>query len=351
MKEDNKQVRISILIPAFNVQDYLEECLESVLVQTLQPCEIVLAYEKSGDRTLEICESYAARHDMIKIVEQQAKGLSAARNTGLDHATGDFIVFIDSDDFISGNMLAVLHETITRTGADMVKCGIQLYFNESRTERMKGIQDSELVMENKETFFRAFFHKQLNPGVCNAIYRRELFHGIRFFEGKLVEDTFVAPHLLMASKKIVTIPEPLYCYRQREGSIMRTFDDRHFDILESKEQLKQVLLDNGLFESLQNDLYVWYGFHLMIMIKQSAKYSPWRQYKKYVSELHRREPEEELDRILQAVYNQDGTLQPERNYQAGIEKMKKALAYFRSHPDRYWLKVAYNQWKKSRKNI
>ncbi len=339
---------ISVLVPVFNVEDYLEECLESVLNQSLMPFEVLLAYEESRDRTLEISVSYAARYDMVKIVEQQAKGLSAARNTGLDHATGDYIVFIDSDDFISENMLAVLHDAITRTGADMVKCGIQLYFNESRTQRMKGIQDTELVMQDKETFFRAFFHKQLNPGVCNAIYRRELFDGVRFFEGKLVEDTFVAPHLLMASKKIVTIPDPLYCYRQREGSIMHSFDDRHFDILESKEQLKQVLMDNGLFESLQNDLYVWYGFHLMIMIKQSAKYSPWRQYKKYVSELHRRESVEELDRILQAVYKQDGTLQPERNYEAGIEKMKKTLVYFRNHPNRYWLKVTYNQWKKSR---
>jgi len=340
--------KISVLIPIFNVEAYLEQCLDSVLAQSLQPYEVILVYEQSDDQSLSICELYARKYNHFKVVRQKVKGLSASRNTGLDHATGDYVVFLDSDDFISENMLAVMCSKAVNSDADIVKCGIQLYFNDSRIEKMKGMADYELALQNETDFFQALFSHKFNPSVCNAIYRRSLFSDLRFVEGKMMEDNFITPYLLLVSKKIVTIPDGLYYYRQRPGSTMHAFSDKHFDLIESNNQLKKILIQSGLFEIFRDKYYAWSGFHYMITIKNAAKHSSYFRFRKHVKRFAEMVPDNQFQKVLQAKINTADIAEMSQEQIESMQKTRRILARYKKNSTIFWLKIKYGKWKKAR---
>jgi len=340
--------KISVLIPIFNVQDYLEQCLDSVLAQSLQPYEVLLVYEQSEDQSLSICEIFARKYSHFKVIRQKTKGLSASRNTALDHATGDYVVFLDSDDFVSENMLAVMCNKAVDSDADIVKCGIQLYFNDSRIEKMKGIADHELVLRNKTEFFQALFSHKFNPSVCNAIYRRSLFSDLRFVEGKMMEDNFITPYLLLKSDKIVTIPDGLYYYRQRPGSTMHAFSDKHLDLIESNNQLKEILIQNGFFERFCEKYYAWSGFQYMITIKNAAKHSSYFKFRKYIYRFEKLVPDSQFQKVLEAKLSSSENAEMSQEQIESMHKTRKILTKFKKNNTIFWLKTKYGKWRKER---
>ena len=337
---------ISVIVPVYNVEEYLEQCLESIAAQTLKPTEVLLINDGSTDASRDICESYVSKYDFMKLIDQDNRGQASARNTGLDHATGDFIAFVDSDDYIAVHMLATLHDKAVNTGADMVKCGTWYYFDEDRIEKLWDIEGEELILDDKRSFFKALLNRIILHSVCDALYRKELFDGLRFTVGMLQEDTDIAPSVLMACERIAVIPDGLYYYRQREGSTMHMFDSRHFDVIACNRKMKETLIQQNLFDALDNDFYNWYGVHLMQLVKLAARYCSFLAFRKHVRRFHQLVPERELAAIMAADKGYDDEMKSSKKHLEFVIKSKKVLGNFRKNPELFWIKTKYNRWKK-----
>jgi len=338
---------ISVIVPVYNVEEYLEQCLDSILAQTYQPAEVLLINDGSTDGSREICESYAGKYDFVTLIDQENQGQASARNTGLDLVSGDFIAFVDSDDYISEHMLATLHDKAVSTGADMVKCGTWYHFHEDRIEKLWGIDEGEeIILDDKLSFFRALLNRRIMHSVCDALYRKKLFDNLRFEVGKFQEDTLITPQILLACDKIVVIPDGLYYYRQREGSIMHMFDARHFDIIECNHKIRDILIRHELYDELLNDFHMWFGVHLMNLIKHAARYSSYPAFRKHVRRFHKLVPEQELGAVLAADTGQGEDGNSCNRYLEFVKKSKKVLGNFRQNPDLFWIKAKYNKWKK-----
>lgn len=208
---------ISVIVPVYKVEPYLRQCIDSILGQTYKELQIFLIDDGSPDGSGDICDEFARKDQRIKVFHTENRGLSAARNLGLDEAKGDIISFIDADDWIEPRMFEVLYEMLERTGADISACSF--VEENSASIRLQCFEDR--TYERKEIPV-ALLGSKINNSVWNKLYRREVFRSVRFPEGKYYEDIFAAPEILCGTKKIVCISEPLYHYRIRKGSITQT---------------------------------------------------------------------------------------------------------------------------------
>ena len=209
---------ISVIVPVYKVEPYLRQCLDSILGQTYKDLQVILIEDGSPDSSGDICDEYAQKDQRIKVFHTENKGLSAARNLGLDEAEGDYISFIDADDWIEPQMLEVLCEALERTGADISACS---FVKEFPSSSMFMCID-EMIYEGEE-ILAALLDKKYNYAVWSRLYRRKLFRNIRFPEGKYYEDISSALAILREAGKLVCISEPLYHYRVRQGSISQTY--------------------------------------------------------------------------------------------------------------------------------
>ena len=233
---------VSVIIPIYNVENYLERCLDSVINQTIKDIEIILVNDGSTDNSGAICNKYAEKDKRIIVINKKNGGLSDARNKGLDKASGKYIAFVDSDDFIHKDMLYKLVNQCEQLDCD-IAIGSHMRF--SKIEEIKEVEkiynpilfDSISAMSN---YLADNEDKKIFTMVCDKIYKRELFDDIRFPYGKLYEDGFVTYKLLYKAKKIVYIEDILYYYYQRSGSIM----NKGFTLksLESYDDWRQIFL-------------------------------------------------------------------------------------------------------------
>ena len=208
---------VSVVVPIYKVEPYLRQCIDSILGQTYKNLQVLLIDDGSPDGCGEICDEYAQKDHRIEVFHTGNNGLSAARNLGICKAKGDLISFIDADDWIEPRMIEVLHETLERTKADVSVCSFVKEFPSSSMF----ICFDEKIYEGEE-ILDALLDKKYNYSVWNRLYRRELFRGVRFPEGKYYEDIFSALAILREAGKMVCISEPLYHYRVRQDSISQT---------------------------------------------------------------------------------------------------------------------------------
>lgn len=211
--------KVSVIVPVYNTEKYLRCCMDSVIGQTLRDIEIVCVNDGSTDGSLAILQEYAAKDERIKIINQENKGLSAARNAGLKVATADYISFIDSDDFVHPSFLERLYNAIQDTNCDIAGCD----FAKIRGKRevlpsKKGVEKiyepALNVLLNRKNF--------IHFNVWNKLYKRELIRGIPFIEGMYYEDWVFNTCVFAGAKSFVWISAPLYGYRISENSIMRS---------------------------------------------------------------------------------------------------------------------------------
>lgn len=211
---------ISVVVPIYKVEEYLEKCIISIENQTYKDLEIILVDDGSPDNCGKICDEYALKDTRIKVIHKVNGGLSDARNAGIDVASGEFISFIDSDDYIHPQMLEVLYNIMQESKADIAVCGFKqvnecedtefVYIEEPvKTEKAVGQQ----VMNQLQ-------HKNLITVVAwNKLYRARLFKNNRYKKGIVHEDEFLIHHLLHECNLIVYTNEPMYFYVQRNNSI------------------------------------------------------------------------------------------------------------------------------------
>ena len=212
-----KKYLVSIIIPVYNVKKYLRQCLESVVQQSFSNIEILLIDDGSTDGSESICEQYASKDRRIVLFHTENRGLAAVRNYGLDHATGDFIAFIDSDDWFELNTIEILIKYALQYDADIVACRCYKEFVDKAISSRK--LDDFAVFTNEKALCELICFNNIGQGVWNKLYRRELFEDLRFPVGRLYEDVFLTYRLIANARKIVWLPNMLYHWRMRAKSI------------------------------------------------------------------------------------------------------------------------------------
>lgn len=208
---------VSIIVPVYNVEPYLRKCLDSLVCQTYPEIEIIAVDDGSSDASSEICDEYASRYHNIKVIHQDNGGLSVARNVGMDHASGQYYGFVDSDDYVSPLFIQKLVRAAQESGADISMC--RFGHNGSFQLRGNGIQ----ILQRRELALALCNDATGNFGiVCNKLYSAGLFSDIRFPEGRIHEDEATVYQLFWAAGECAMLEEVLYCYRVRDNSIVNS---------------------------------------------------------------------------------------------------------------------------------
>lgn len=236
LSELQSDVLISVIVPVYNVKCYLEECINSILGQSYYNIEIICVDDGSTDGSSEICDDIALKDSRLRVIHQKNAGLSAARNTGLLHATGEYVAFVDSDDWIHPNYLECLYHLCKDNICDIAQCGLQkIYPTDSlqTMERCEGVIFTGREMEHR--LFEAQGWK--NVVVWNKLYHRSLFSNLSFEVGKQHEDEFITYQIYWKAKNIACTDCVLYYYRQRDDSIMgREFNEKSLDAIIAHEK-------------------------------------------------------------------------------------------------------------------
>ena len=218
--------KLSVIIPIYKVEGYLKRCVDSVIVQSYCNLEIILVDDGSPDNCPQMCDLYAEKDSRIKVIHKSNGGLSDARNKGIDSATGEYLVFIDSDDYIHVNMFKIMMGAILNTQSDIAVCNFE-YVNEEGASLDKMNEDYPI----KDILYSSnliFYEEMARPRYCdwvvawNKIYKKSIFQTLRYPVGIFNEDEYVANELYRNEYKVVGVSDVLYYYVQRSGSIMNT---------------------------------------------------------------------------------------------------------------------------------
>lgn len=214
-----KKHKISIIVPVYNVKDYVERCVESIVNQTYKNIEIIVVNDGSTDESGKICEILSKRDERIKVFHKENGGLSDARNYGLKYATGDYIGFVDSDDYIKPKMFEVLYNNIIRESADVSEVDFAItdskeYLKKKRTSMYKVFLGQQALIE----FFKG---NKIENSVWCKLYRKEVIEGLYFEKGITSEDFPFNFQVLLKANKVVIDTRDYYCYYyMREDSII-----------------------------------------------------------------------------------------------------------------------------------
>ena len=224
--------KITVVVPVYNVENYLRKCLDSIIAQTYKNIEIIVVNDGSTDTSGEICQEFAEIDHRIIYIEQENAGLSAARNTGLENMSGDYVTFVDSDDWIELDYVETLYKKITQYQAD-IAVGNYYSFNESEGMfyfHILGDSYYEKVYDNISIFENLYESQEMkNFALISAwgkLYKARLFEQLRFDVGKLGEDGYLNQKIYLLAEKIVYIHKGIYSYRIRNNSLSRTWTEK-----------------------------------------------------------------------------------------------------------------------------
>ena len=228
MKDDNL---VSVIIPVFNVRPYLSEALDSVVHQTYKNIEIIIIDDGSTDGSETMCDDYAQKDSRVCVVHQKNRGLSNARNVGLNITKGNFVAFIDSDDVYHPDFIASMMEKMIQQKTDLVLCQYTVHKTMGRlksTGREKRQPKAKQGKYDRITALRALADGLINESVWNKLYRRELWNDIRFPDGHVYEDSVTTYRVINNCQMIYVMNQPLYLHRKRPGSITDTWSIKNF---------------------------------------------------------------------------------------------------------------------------
>ncbi len=243
---------ISVIIPVYNVEKYLDKCIRSVVEQTYKNLEIILVDDGSSDQCGAICDKWAERDERIRVIHKANGGVSDARNAGLDLASGTYIGFVDSDDYIHPEMYQRLYEKIKKCDADLALCGFDWVDEQDNTIIRSEKTPYEGLVEKKDAIRNILFNT-LYVVVWNKLFKRELFLNRRFMYGKYGEDIFIMPELYNSCKRIVILSDKYYCYVQSPNSICRREKTVwHLDAVEAYYEMLLFCKYGGYTDLLQD---------------------------------------------------------------------------------------------------
>lgn len=250
------QPLISIIIPIYNVEPYLDRCINSILAQTYTNIEIILIDDGSSDNSPQICEDFARKDERVVVIHKKNGGQAEARNQGIDICKGDYISFVDSDDWVEPTYVDRLLKIAQNADADIAICELK---------RVYSYEDEKITQKNclqnytpNEAVRRLFFKREVSfIGPVCKIYKRHLFNSIRFPVGKFHEDEFFTYKVFDNATKIIYTSEILYYYYQRADSTMGT--PHPYDLLEAEEEQFNFILKHNMtdVQASQARLICW----------------------------------------------------------------------------------------------
>lgn len=247
-----KRNLISVIVPVYNVEKYLEKCVESILKQKYEYIEILLIDDGSNDKSAEICDDLLKKDERIRVLHKKNGGLSDARNEGIRISRGEWIVFVDSDDYIAPNMVMELYNAAKGSNSHLAICGVNFI-----DEKGKNVENSqECPIKNEVLNSQEIYDKLYKEGgwyyiiACNKLYHKDLLNKDFFPIGKLNEDEYVIAELIWKAKRIACIEKKEYYYVLRTGSIMQSKGDKRFlNLIDALRERFYFFEENGFHES------------------------------------------------------------------------------------------------------
>ena len=234
--------KISVIVPVYNMEKYLKRCVDSILAQTYTNLEVILVDDGSSDTSLEICDRYAEADSRVKVVHKANGGLSSARNAGLDVATGDYIGFVDSDDYISADMYRILAEHLENSDCEIANVMYVRADEEGNTTPSKVPHNTDKEISS-EQFIRELMLHVGDVSVCTKLFKVEIFEGVRFTEGKLNEDLLFMLGVFANVKKVAFVAYAGYYYFTRNGSTSNGYGKAVVDMVGNSLFAKQTVID------------------------------------------------------------------------------------------------------------
>ena len=275
---------ISVIVPVYNVEEYLEECLNSIQHQTYTDIEVILVNDGSRDGSKEICERYCRLDSRFHLINQENKGLSGARNRGMTESKGEFITFVDSDDVLKEDMLEQLMKQVISDEVDIVECW---YTNDQKEIAIPSPEKVKIIFQGntKEALVSLCRDNIVRLNAVAKLFRRQVIVNFPFLEGLFYEDVYGGMGILKQIHKMVKIDYIGYYYRVRSGSIMnREFSLKNLDLFTICDKVEQLYEGNA--DSLP---YVHHRlFHLVLMHVVDYRIFEGNPYQeKYVEYLNR----------------------------------------------------------------
>lgn len=267
------EIKISIIVPVYKVEEYLSKCINSILKQTFDEFELILVDDGSPDRCGEICDNYAKQDKRIKVIHKNNEGLSAARNSGINIAKGKYIAFVDSDDYINERMYEILYSNALKYDSDITICKYKEVLEDSIIDKNIKLQLNKEILEfnNVQALNELYKEDTLQFTVAwNKLYKRNIFSDLRYDYGMIHEDEFIIHKLLYKSQKTIYIPVELYYYFQRENSIMKSnFNIKRLDIIYALNYRAKFFKEKGLqeLEYKAQKIYIYYFFKFYYKVK------------------------------------------------------------------------------------
>lgn len=241
-----KQPLISMIIPVYNIENYVSRCVESAINQSYENLEILLIDDGSEDASGEICDRYGEKCSKIRVIHKENGGLSEARNVGIETARGEYIVFLDGDDFITKKYVANLFNAIEQVSCDLA---ISMFMNVVDGQKIElntaGVLENLRVASSEDCLKSLLYQRGIETSAPGKIYKRELLGELRFPVGKLYEDVMFTVQMIARSSRIAIIDNVDYMYYQRRGSIQyQQFDKRKMDSIRHSLELEQFVERN-----------------------------------------------------------------------------------------------------------
>lgn len=248
---------ISVIVPIYNVEKYLARCVDSIANQTYKNLEIILIDDGSPDRCSQMCDNYAKKDSRIKVVHKKNGGLSDARNAGMAVATGEYISFIDSDDYVSDDFFECLLDVMNKENSDIAECSVVKFYEDNRFDEFSD-DLSVKTYDTQDAMSALIAENPFHQHVWNKLYKTELVKDIPYAVGKLNEDEFWTYQIFGRASKVAKLNKTMYYYFQRSSSIMGVgYNIRRLDALEGKANRQKYIENNfpELSTQAKIDLY------------------------------------------------------------------------------------------------
>lgn len=273
---------ISIIVPVYNVEQYIKNCVRSIATQTYKNIEIILVDDGSTDKSGEICDAFKKTDERIKVVHKMNGGLSDARNVGLDVAAGKYVMFVDSDDYIPDYAVEYLYGLL-KDNKSSISIGRLVMTKELNSKAILG-NGKTCLYNNKEAIGQLLYANRFSTSAPAKLYEKSLFDGIRFPIGKLHEDLYTIYKVVDKSPKVVYGSEIVYFYFHRAGSItVSKFSIKRLDALAALNQLKTdiCIRDYGIQNAYSSQVLenIFSYFSTDITIDEINRYNLWKMVK------------------------------------------------------------------------
>jgi Glycosyltransferases involved in cell wall biogenesis len=274
----SRMVKISIIVPVYNVEKYIEKCLQSLVNQTLNEIEIIVVNDGSPDNSQEIIDKYAKKYKCIKSFVKKNGGLGDARNYGIKRAIGEYIAFIDSDDYVSLDCFENMYKKAKEKDYDVVVCDINYIYPDKVKVVSAGIEND---IFDKDGLKKAM--QTLNPMSCNKIYKRTFFEKVNFKKGIYFEDVEFTYRLLFHISSVGYVKKPFLQYLQNPEGISKKYNEKWFDYFENVESIVNYYIKNNSYEEYKEELeYIYARYLLATFIKLIAVMNDRNKYNQLV---------------------------------------------------------------------